>query len=102
MPGLTFLLCLILSDLYHLVDPTVEHKIYELIDNMEDDLMAVAPQAPAAGRSTVPGLRIDQAMAKHIEETDRKRPLQAGTVERAEAALRSWRIAWGGGEAKGE
>jgi hypothetical protein len=91
----------VVGDLYHLVDPTVEHKIYELIDGMEEDLLAVAPQAPAAGRSTVPGLRIDQAMAKHIEETDRNRPLQAGTRERAEAALKSWRLAWGGGDATG-
>jgi hypothetical protein len=85
----------VIGDLYHLVKPTEEHQIYELIDGMEAQMTAVAPEAPAASRSTVPGLRIDQAMAKHIEETDRKRPLQAGTLERAEAALRSWRVAWG-------
>lgn len=93
----------VIGDLYHLVNPADEYKIYELIDGMENDMTAVAPMAPAASRSTVPGLRIDQAMAKHIEDTDRKRPLQAGTVERAEQALKSWRLAWGGdGEGKKE
>lgn len=87
----------VVGDLYHIVNPPDEHKIYELIDGLESEMLAVAPQAPAASRSTVPGLRVDQAMAKHIEDTDRKRPLQAGTMERAEQALKSWRIAWGGG-----
>lgn len=86
------------GDLYHLVNPTEERTIYELIDSMEEEMQAVAPtddkaMAAAQDRMTVPGLRIDQMLAQHCFKSDRKRPLKAGNLERAEAALRSWRSA---------
>ena len=100
----------VVGDLYHLVKPADEHAIYELIDGMESEMAAVAPNddqaaSIARNRMSVPGLRIDQELAKHIQTTKRNRPLQAGTLERAEAALRSWTFTWGGrdsAESKGE
>ncbi|KAL7566211.1 hypothetical protein ACA910_011281 [Epithemia clementina (nom. ined.)] len=93
----------VVGDIYHLVKPSGERAIYELIDGMESEMAAVAPndeQAASIARSrmTVPGLRVDQELAKHIQSTTRNRPLQAGTLERAENALRSWTSTWGGRE----
>jgi Exocyst complex component Sec6 len=92
------------GDLYHLMKPADERSVYELVDTMEEEMQAVAPNdekamAAAQDRMTVPGLRVDQMMAKHIHENTRNRPLKAGNLERAEAALRSWRVTWGGGDA---
>jgi hypothetical protein len=92
------------GDLYHLVKPADERSVYELIETMEEEMQAVAPTderalAAARDRMTVPGLRLDQMMAKHMHENERNRPLKAGNLERAEAALRSWRATWGGGDA---
>jgi len=89
----------IVGDLYHLVKPSEEHNIYEVIDSMEEELTAVAPTdekavSAAQDRMTVPGLRVDQMMAKHCDESRRKRPLKAGTMDRAEAALKNWRKTW--------
>jgi len=82
----------IVGDLYHLVKPSEEHDIYEVIDSMEEELTAVAPTdekavSAAQDRMTVPGLRVDQMMAKHCDESRRKRPLKAGTMDQAEAAF---------------
>ena len=84
------------GDLYHLVAPSEERAIYEMIDGMEDELNTIAPTDEKAAsssqdRTAVPGLRIDRVIAEHIDECNRKRPLTAGTLERAEAALRVWR-----------
>lgn len=86
----------VVGDLYHLVKPGEERTVYELIDGMEQEMMAVAPTdekaaKAATDRSTVPGLRIDQILARHCDESERKRPLKQGALDRAEAALRSWR-----------
>ena len=93
----------VVGDIYHLVKPGIEHTIYELIDGMESEMAAVAPNdeqaaSVARNRMTVPGLRIDQELAKHIQDSTRHRPLQAGTLDRAEAALRSWTSNWVGGQ----
>lgn len=91
----------VVGDLYHLIQPSEERGIYELIDGMEDELAAVAPTDEQAAtsahdRNTVPGLRTDEMMAKHCDESKRSRPLKAGAMERAENALRGWRTNWGG------
>lgn len=92
----------IVGDLYHLVQPAEERTIYELIDTMEEEMAAVAPTDEQAAsmahdRNTVPGLRTDEMMAHHCDESKRNRPLKAGAMERAEGALRGWRSTWGGG-----
>jgi hypothetical protein len=86
----------VVGDLYHLVNPSKEKEIYDLVDSMESDMNAVAPTdekaiAAARDRMSVPGLRVDQTMAEHCASSQRKRPLQKGPLERAEAALRMWR-----------
>jgi hypothetical protein len=91
----------VVGDLYHLVQPQEERGIYELIDGMEEEMAAVAPNDEQAAtsahdRNTVPGLRTDEMMAKHCDESKRNRPLKAGAMERAENALRGWRTNWGG------
>lgn len=91
----------VVGDLYHLVNPHEERAIYELIDGMEDEMAAVAPTdekaaSMATDRNTVPGLRTDEMMALHCDQSKRSRPLKAGAMERAEGALRGWRSNWGG------
>lgn len=95
----------VVGDIYHLVQPQEERGIYELIDGMEEEMAAVAPTdehaaTSAHDRNTVPGLRTDEMMAKHCDESKRNRPIKAGAMERAENALRGWRTNWGG--AKGD
>jgi hypothetical protein len=93
---------LVVGDLYHLAKPADEHKVYELVDSMEAEMLAVAPNdenaaSSARDRMTVPGLRLDQTMAKIcIDESTRKRPTGAAMTERAEKALRGWRVAISG------
>jgi Exocyst complex component Sec6 len=86
----------VVGDLYHLVNPQEERSVYELIEGMEEEMTAVAPNdeqaaTSAQGRNTVPGLRTDEMMAKHCDESKRNRPLKAGGLERAENALNLWR-----------
>ena len=89
---------LMVGDLYHLVNPAEERNIYELIDGMEEDMATVAPTDEKAAqlaqdRNTVPGLRIDDMVAHHCDQSKRNRPgLKPGTME----ALRTWRSSWGG------
>ena len=86
----------VVGDIYHLVNPGDERATYELIDGMEEVMTAVAPTdekaaSVASDRNTVPGLRIDQILAKHCDESARKRPLQKNALDMAESALKSWR-----------
>lgn len=88
----------LVGDLYHLVKPADERAIYELMDSMESEMSAVAPTDEKAStiaqdRNTVPGLRLDHMLATHCDGSKRKRPLQAGNMERAEAAFLKWRTA---------
>lgn len=92
-----YLTKLVVGDIWHLVNPLEERAVYELIDTMEDTLNAVAPidekaVASAQDRNTVPGLRMDEMMAKHVDQDERKRPMKAEAIQKAEGALRSW--AW--------
>lgn len=84
---------LVVGDLWHLGNPNGERDIYELIDGMEDTLNAVAPideKASAQDRNIVPGLRTDEMMAKHVEEDNRRRPMKAEAIQKAQGALRGW------------
>ena len=47
----------------------------------------------AQARETVPGLRMDEMMAKHVDDDKRRRPMMAEALKKAEGALRGWR--WG-------
>jgi hypothetical protein len=89
----------VVGDLYHLVKPTEEHVLYELIDSMEAEMSSMADEKAITNvdRNSVPGLRVDLMMAQHCAESERKRPDKAGGMERAEAALRGWSTAFGGG-----
>ena len=91
----------VVGDLYHLVNPGEEKKMYEQLDTMEEEMVAVAPTdekavTTAQDRSAVPGLRLDQMLAKHCDESKRKRPLKANALQQAEKMLQGWRSTWGG------
>ena len=91
----------LVGDIYHLVNPADERVVYELIDGMESEMAAVAPNddkaiSIAQNRMTVPGLRMDQNLAMKMQEVDRKRPLEAGTMKKAHAAFSSWMKKGGG------
>lgn len=90
---------LIVGDIYHLVQPSGERSVYELVDSMEEEMMVMAPTderavAAARERSTVPGLRLDQMMAKHCDQSKRKRPFKSSAVDRTEKMLQGWRATW--------
>lgn len=90
---------LVVGDLYHLVNPGEERSVYELVDSMEEELIVIAPTdekavASAQERSTVPGLRLDQMMAKHCDSSKRKRPFKSNALERTEKMLQGWRATW--------
>jgi hypothetical protein len=88
---------LVVGDLWHLVKPTDEKAIYELVEKMEEELAAVAPNDDTAvdvalARQTVPGLRLDQELAKLCDKSKRSRPgLKRSAMEQGEAALSRWR-----------
>jgi len=51
----------------------------------------------AQDRNTVPGLRTDEIVAHHCDESKRSRPgIKGAAMERAEGALRGWRNTWKG------
>ena len=90
---------LIVGDIYHLMQPTEERSVYDLVDSMEEEMTMIAPTderavASAQERSTVPGLRLDQMMAKHCDLSQRKRPFKATAMERTELVLQNWRGTW--------
>jgi hypothetical protein len=88
------------GDLWHLVKPTEEKAIYELIDEMEEEMKAIAPtdelaMSTAMDRKAVTGLRLDQEMAMLLDKSKRTRPgLKKGTMEQTEIMLNRWRETW--------
>ena len=55
----------IVGDLWHLVAPTEERYVWELVESMEEQLVAIAPEDPSLAlevndRSYVKGLRLDE------------------------------------------
>jgi hypothetical protein len=92
----------VVGDLWHLVNPAGEEDVYNLIDSMEEELVAVAPTDEQAidvvlARQTVPGLRLDQELAKHCDESrsKRARPGMSRTAsEEGELMLNKWKKTW--------
>jgi hypothetical protein len=92
----------VVGDLWHLVNPTGEENIYNLIDSMEDEMVAVAPTDEQAfdvvlARQTVPGLRLDQELAKHCDESRAKRArpgMSRSASEEGELMLNRWKKTW--------
>jgi hypothetical protein len=91
---------LVVGDLWHLVNPAGEKAIYEKIDVMETELNAVAPNDPEAfdialARQTVPGLRLDQELARLCDENKRSRPgLSRTATEQGQIMLSKFRETW--------
>jgi len=91
---------LVVGDLWHAVNPTAEKDIYEKIDVMETELNAVAPNDAEAfdvalARQTVPGLRLDQELARLCDESLRNRPGYNRTAtEQGNIMLSKWRETW--------
>ena len=91
---------LVVGDLWHAVNPTAEKDIYEKIDVMETELNAVAPNDAEAfdvalARQTVPGLRLDQELARLCDESSRSRPgLNRTATEQGNIMLSKWRETW--------
>jgi len=88
----------LLGDLWHLMNPADELNIYELIESMEEEMKVVAPtdeeaHISAADRSSVPGLRLDQMIAIHVNESKslRRRPLKDSAITRADIMLQGWK-----------
>jgi hypothetical protein len=92
----------VVGDLWHLVDPSTEEAVYTMIDSMEEELTAVAPTDETAidvalARQTVPGLRLDQELAMHCEDSrgKRARPGMSRTAaEEGEIMLNRWKKTW--------
>ena len=91
---------LVVGDLWHAVDPNTEKDIYDKIDVMETELNAVAPNDPEAfdvalARQTVPGLRLDQELARTCDKSRRNRPGYDRTaLEQGQMMLGKWRETW--------
>mmetsp|Transcript_28130 Transcript_28130/g.43095 ORF Transcript_28130/g.43095 Transcript_28130/m.43095 type:complete len:1438 (+) Transcript_28130:36-4349(+) len=82
----------VVGDLWHLVQPTEERKVWELTESLEDFLLAVCPPETskiAGDRMNVPGLRLDETLAKLCIESTRKRPVLAGVLEKMASTMKS-------------
>ena len=90
----------IAGDLWHLVQPTEERYVWELVESMEEQLVAIAPVDDALAlevndRSYVKGLRLDEMAVKLYVKSRRNRPVKATAVE---SIVNNWRTNWGGGD----
>mmetsp|Transcript_18399 Transcript_18399/g.51294 ORF Transcript_18399/g.51294 Transcript_18399/m.51294 type:complete len:423 (-) Transcript_18399:44-1312(-) len=91
---------LVVGDLWHVTNPAAEKDMYEMINGMETELNAVAPDDVEAFdvalmRQTVPGLRLDQELARICDESRRSRPGYTRTAaEQGQAMLNKWRETW--------
>eukprot|EP00986_Skeletonema_menzelii_P002490 scaffold672_cov124-Skeletonema_menzelii.AAC.2 len=86
----------IVGDLWHLVAPTEERYVWELVESMEDTLVAIAPVDDALAlevndRSYVKGLRLDEMAVKLYVKSRRNRPIKATAVEHI---VKSWKTTW--------
>jgi len=67
----------VMGDLYHLVNPSEEKQIYEVIKEMEEDLKSLETDKPVQSEDdkhfNVPGLRLEILLRKHIDESKDKR-----------------------------
>lgn len=86
----------IVGDLWHLVAPADERFVWELVESMEQQLVAIAPADDALSlevndRSYVKGLRLDEMSVKLYVKSKRKRPVQSTTTEKI---VYNWRTTW--------
>lgn len=82
----------VVGDIWHLVQPTEERTVWELTESLEATLNAVCPpdnSKIAKDRTIVPGLRLDQTLAKHYIQSKRKRPVVATAVEKMMTSMKS-------------
>jgi len=85
------------GDLWHLVKPTEERAIWEMVESMEDTMNAVCPvdaSDPATNmhdRMNVPGLRLDEMMVNIYMKSKRNRPVKPGAIEKM---AKRWKINW--------
>jgi len=89
-----------ISDLWHLVSPTEERAIWELVESMEETMNEIAPTDDEAaqvalGRSSVPGLRLDAMMANNYMNSKRKRSVKASVAEKM---MTGWQSKWASNE----
>ena len=92
----------VVGDIWHLVNPTEERTVWELIESLEPTLIAVCPlecSRIANDRMNVPGLRLDQMLAKHYIQSTRKRPVVATAVEKMMTTMKK---NWTNPDEKGE
>jgi hypothetical protein len=85
-----------IADLWHLVSPTEERVVWELVESMEETMNEIAPTDDEAaqvalGRSSVPGLRLDAMMANNYMKSKRKRPVKASVAEKM---MTGWQTKW--------
>lgn len=85
----------VVGDLWHLVNPTQERAVWELVESMETELLAMAPNDEsgvnsAEDRMKVPGLRLNDMMADLYVESKRRRPVKASAMEK----ITKWRKKW--------
>ena len=81
----------VVGDLWHLVQPTEERAIWEQTESLEESLLAVCPpdnSKIANNRMSIPGLRLDETLAKICIESKRNRPVHPGAVENMLGALK--------------
>jgi Exocyst complex component Sec6 len=84
----------VIGDLYHLVNPSEEKAVYDIMKQMEEDLMDEedkSPPDPNKAHSTVEGLCLVDMLTKFVESSKEKR------VRANESAMKSLFGGWGGG-----
>lgn len=86
----------IVGDLWHLVSPTEERYVWELVESMEEQLVAIAPADDALAlevndRSYVKGLRLDEMAVKLYVKSKRHRPVKSTATEKI---INNWRTTW--------
>jgi hypothetical protein len=82
----------VVGDLWHLVQPTEERTVWELTESLEESLLKVCPPLPShqqKNQRSVPGLRLDETLAKLYIDSKRKRPVHATAVENMLAAMKN-------------
>jgi hypothetical protein len=82
----------VVGDLWHLVQPTEERTVWELTESLEESLLKVCPPLPSHQQKhqrSLPGLRLDETLAKLYIDSKRKRPVHATAVENMLAAMKN-------------
>ena len=95
---------LAVGDLWYLVNAQEERAVYEIVDEHENTLNAMAPtgQDPVDQRNTDTGLRLDQVILLTVGQSTRKRPLKPGAVASMEKMMTKFKVPWNNGGAGAE